>query len=70
MLAERVGGLHVELDWAKLLASRIACAIFWFNPLVWMLARESHQLREEAADDAVLMADIAHELLRLGLGLG
>lgn len=50
---------HVaRLDWAKLLASRIACAVFWFNPLVWMLARESHQLREEAADDAVLMADI------------
>jgi len=47
-----------RLDWAKLLASRVACAIFWFNPLVWMLARESHQLREEAADDAVLMADI------------
>lgn len=50
---------HVaRLDWAKLLASRVACALFWFNPLVWMLARESHQLREEAADDAVLMADI------------
>lgn len=50
---------HVaRLDWAKLLAARAACAIFWFNPLVWMLARESHQLREEAADDAVLMADI------------
>ena len=47
-----------RLDWAKLLASRVACALFWFNPLVWMLARESHQLREEAADDAVLMADI------------
>ncbi|SKB54044.1 M56 family metallopeptidase [Sphingopyxis flava] len=45
-------------DWAKLLAARLACAIFWFNPLVWMLARESHQLREEAADDAVLLADI------------
>ncbi|ALJ11415.1 M56 family metallopeptidase [Sphingopyxis macrogoltabida] len=50
---------HVaRLDWAKLLAARLACALFWFNPLVWMLARESHQLREEAADDAVLMADI------------
>lgn len=47
-----------RLDWAKLLASRVACAVFWFNPLVWILARESHQLREEAADDAVLMADI------------
>lgn len=50
---------HVaRLDWAKLLGARVACAVFWFNPFVWMLARESHQLREEAADDAVLMADI------------
>jgi len=50
---------HVaRLDWAKLLGARAVCALFWFNPLVWMLARESHQLREEAADDAVLMAEI------------
>lgn len=48
----------VGLDWAKLMLSRIAVAIFWFNPLVWLLAREAHQLREEAADDAVLAADI------------
>ena len=46
------------LDWAKLMLSRVAVAIFWFNPLVWLLAREAHQLREEAADDAVLAADI------------
>ena len=32
--------------------------MFWFNPLVWLLARESHQLREEAADDAVLLSDV------------
>ena len=50
---------HVaNLDWAKLLLSRVAVAIFWFNPLVWLLAREAHQLREEAADDAVLATDI------------
>ena len=50
---------HVaRLDWAKLLLARIATALFWFNPLVWVLAREAHQLREEAADDAVLAADI------------
>jgi beta-lactamase regulating signal transducer with metallopeptidase domain len=48
----------VGLDWAKLMLSRVAVAIFWFNPLVWLLAREAHQLREEAADDAVLAADI------------
>lgn len=51
---------HVaRLDWAKLLIARLACALFWFNPLVWLLARESHHLREEAADDAVLLTDIA-----------
>src|SRR5690242_6434897 len=51
---------HVaRMDWAKLLLARIATALFWFNPLVWLLAREAHQLREEAADDAVLAADIA-----------
>ncbi|WP_118856603.1 M56 family metallopeptidase [Sphingomonas mesophila] len=51
---------HVaHLDWAKLLVARVAIALFWFNPLVWLLAREAHQLREEAADDAVLGADIA-----------
>ena len=50
---------HVaNFDWAKLLLARIAVALFWFNPLVWLLAREAHQLREEAADDAVLAADI------------
>ena len=50
---------HVaRLDWAKLLLSRIAVALFWFNPLVWLLAGEAHQLREEAADDAVLGSDI------------
>lgn len=50
---------HVaRLDWVKLLISRLACALFWFNPLVWRLARECHQLREEAADDAVLLSDV------------
>lgn len=51
---------HVaRMDWMKLLLARLATALFWFNPLVWQLAREAHQLREEAADDAVLAADIA-----------
>jgi len=50
---------HVaRLDWAKLLIARAATALFWFNPLVWMLARHCHQLREEAADDAVLGSDV------------
>jgi bla regulator protein BlaR1 len=51
---------HVaRMDWIKLLLARVATALFWFNPFVWALAREAHQLREEAADDAVLAADIA-----------
>ena len=62
---------HVaSLDWAKLLLSRITVALFWFNPLVWVLAREAHQLREEAADDAVLGADIEDtEYARLLVGV-
>ena len=50
---------HVaRLDWAKLLLARVAVALFWFNPFIWLLSREAHQLREEAADDAVLATDI------------
>jgi beta-lactamase regulating signal transducer with metallopeptidase domain len=45
-------------DWAKLMLAHIGMAVFWFNPLVWLLAREAYQLREEAADDAVLAADV------------
>jgi beta-lactamase regulating signal transducer with metallopeptidase domain len=51
---------HVaRMDWVKLLLARFATALYWFNPFVWLLAREAHQLREETADDAVLAADIA-----------
>ena len=50
---------HVaRMDWIKLLLARVATALFWFNPLVWLLAREAHQLREETADDTVLAANI------------
>jgi bla regulator protein BlaR1 len=51
---------HVAaFDWVKLMLARVATAIHWFNPLAWRLAREAHQLREEAADDMVLGAEIA-----------
>jgi beta-lactamase regulating signal transducer with metallopeptidase domain len=50
---------HVaQADWAKLVLARVSVALFWFNPFVWLLAREAHQLREETADDAVLAANI------------
>lgn len=42
---------HVaRADWPALMATRLATALFWFNPLVWALAREQVQQAEEAAD--------------------
>jgi beta-lactamase regulating signal transducer with metallopeptidase domain len=37
-------------DWPSLLLSRLAVALFWFNPLVWRVDREMAQQAEEAAD--------------------
>lgn len=37
-------------DWLALMLTRIAAALFWFNPIVWLLEREIVQQAEEAAD--------------------
>ncbi len=37
-------------DWVALMLTRIAAALFWFNPVVWLLEREIVQQAEEAAD--------------------
>jgi len=37
-------------DWPALMLTRVAAAVFWFNPLVWLLEREIVQQAEEAAD--------------------
>jgi len=37
-------------DWPVLMVTRVAAALFWFNPLVWLLEREMVQQAEEAAD--------------------
>jgi bla regulator protein blaR1 len=37
-------------DWLALMLTRIAAALFWFNPVVWLLEREIVQQAEEAAD--------------------
>jgi beta-lactamase regulating signal transducer with metallopeptidase domain len=51
---------HVtRLDWLRLMLGRLALALFWFNPLVWLLVRQSHQLSEEAADDVVLRSEVS-----------
>ncbi|MFC3711797.1 M56 family metallopeptidase [Sphingoaurantiacus capsulatus] len=37
-------------DWLMLMLSRLVVALFWFNPLVWLLERALVQQCEEAAD--------------------
>ena len=37
-------------DWAFLMLSRLVLALFWFNPLVWWLAKSLVERSEEAAD--------------------
>jgi bla regulator protein BlaR1 len=58
MLAHELAHLARQ-DWIKLIFARIVTAVFWFNPFAWLLARRCHQLREEAADDAVLRGEVA-----------
>ncbi len=46
---------HVQrCDVLTQLMATLACAIYWFNPLVWWGAFEMKRLREIACDDAVI----------------
>jgi len=47
--------MHVRRgDWAYLLMARIACALHWYNPLIWLAARWLEDQRELACDDDVV----------------
>jgi HEAT repeat protein/beta-lactamase regulating signal transducer with metallopeptidase domain len=50
--------------------AQLACAVHWFNPLVWVAARHIRTERERACDDLVLASgtkgpDYAEELLEI-----
>jgi beta-lactamase regulating signal transducer with metallopeptidase domain len=61
-------------DYATNLLTRLACAVWWFNPLVWLAARRMAAERERACDDIVLNhganpAEYAEQLLEIAAGL-
>lgn len=43
-------------DALSTLISRLACALHWYNPLMWLAAARVRSLQESACDDAVLRA--------------
>ncbi|MGA2077345.1 MAG: M56 family metallopeptidase [Terriglobia bacterium] len=61
-------------DYLTQMAARLACALFWFHPLVWLAGFAMRKEREQACDDIVLSlghpaADYAEFLLVLSRGL-
>lgn len=50
---------HVaSLDWAFNLVGRVVCALFWFHPAAWWLARRLREDCELACDDRVIGAGV------------
>ena len=48
---------HVRrLDYFTTQVASLACAVHWYNPLVWLAAAQARKLQEQACDDVVLNA--------------
>jgi beta-lactamase regulating signal transducer with metallopeptidase domain len=66
---------HVKRhDFLIQLIARVACAVYWFHPLVWLAATRLREERERACDDQVLRAGAtpsayASHLLEIARGL-
>ena len=45
-------------DWLTQTLAQTACALYWFNPLVWLLTARLGAEAERASDDAVLLAGV------------
>ena len=56
-------------DWLFLVLSRLALALFWFNPLVWLLHRGLIERSEEAADAVAVGQVDRHAYARTLIGL-
>jgi len=62
---------HVKRgDLLSQFVAQIACALYWFNPLAWIAARQLRLEREQACDDAVLnsgakASDYANHILEI-----
>lgn len=62
---------HIQRwDWLTQTVAQISCAIYWFNPLVWVADRRMRLERERACDDHVLTngcwaTDYASHLLEI-----
>ena len=61
-------------DWWIHLAARVACALYWFHPLVWIAYRQLTLEAERACDDAVIEREestqYAQQLVRLARQMG
>ncbi len=65
---------HVRrFDWFVILAGRLLCSIYWFNPLAWMLSRRLSLEAERACDDEVVereeVTQYAAQLVALARGM-